>query len=571
MVYSAKQHRPTAIGQVAGEVVTGRLMRFCSCTVRVLLCLVAASANVAWAREPVFVVTVAGLDRALDDVDHLARLAERPEVGGFVRGMYGAFNSKRGLDGKRPISLFAFLPDNAGPGVQPEFALLVPVGKIEDLQAALKLTRRVTLKSEETEGRYSLQIGKKSVPVQVHGDWAVVSESESLLSEESIREERWTAVLGESDAVAYVGWSHLPSSVFQEIESRMARDAAAQQTRREGESDFDYEARQTGRELASSAFSQLFHDADSLTARLDVSSKSKSIRTEVSIFPKSGSALAQSLASLPVVSPFAAQAQRPDPLSLSLSIASPDKLQAALSKMVEQLRQEVRRKTVGADELRAIEEAISAIAPMIASESYAGYLRIAPTADDRISIAAAAANPQAKQFADLMTRYLPEAGKSPDVRGLTMRAHEAGGIAFHRIVPAQSRSEDEELFGPNAAVYVGSGKGAVWLAVSGSGADQMLTSMVEPAPASAAIASTSPLLRAALHLKPWEGFLRKTNDSPPHVRDAMLEALHEIDRDEISLQLDAGERGLTLSLAIDDALLQVLGAAITAEEQGPPK
>jgi len=536
----------------------------------VMLNLLAVSAPSALpAREPVFVVSVAGVERMLDDVDYLADLADQPQVAGFVRGMQATVNNLKGIDKSRPVSLIAFLPDGASEGTPPDVALLIPVTNISDLQKTISITKRFSLKEGETPGDYVFEGPKKKVFVRVAEGWAVVSEKAELLGEASIRSERWQSLLGSNDLACHVAWGSLPLRIVEEAVDKMTRDRDQERPRRSEEDETEYEVRQLGMDIALKSGERILRDLEAVSLTGNVNEKAKRIEAELHFTPKAGTPLAEQFVRMQAPTQFAAQTSSADALLVTVSLNSPEIICRGLSELIEKGRQRCDTKFTDENERRVVRRILDVAADVLGGKTYDGFMRVVPTENDRMAVIAATRCARDGELAEILGEILPEAAKSSDVKRLTVDAIVMDGVRIHELVPAECRKEDEELFGADASVFLGTGHGVIWAGLGGPGTTDILKATAAP-PAIPAVAAPvpaepAPLLSIVLHLRKWAEVIERAGDDPPHVRSAIAAVLREAEADEVSLKLQATPAGLSLKFRADDSGVRAVLAGIAAE------
>lgn len=526
-------------------------------------------------REPVFVVSVAGVERLLDDVDYLTDLADRPEIAGFVRGMQGTVNNLKGIDKSRSISLVAFLPEGASEGTPPDVALLVPVTSIPDLQKTIGLTKRFTLKEGDVPGDYVFEGPKKKVFVRIAEGWAVVSEKTELLGETSIRSDRWQALLGENDLACHVAWASLPHRIIEEAVDKMTHDRDKERIRRSGEDDIGYEARQLGMDVVLKSGERILRDLETISLTGNVNEKGKRIEAALHFTPKAGTPLADRFVRMQAPTQFAAQTSGEDALLVTMSLNNPEILCRGLSELIEKGKQRADEKLTDEAQRGIVRRLLDVAGDVLGGKNFDGFLRVVPTPQDRMAVVVATRCARDSELAEILGQVLPEAAKSRDVKGLMVDAIVSDGVRIHELVPAETRKEDEELFGTEAAVFLGTGRGVIWGGLGGPGTADILKATVTPVPAAVAAASQAvavpaeptPLLSIVVHLKKWAGLIERAGEEPPHVRTAMANVLRESTADEVSLKLQATSSGLSFKFLADDSGLRAILAGMSAEKK----
>lgn len=528
-------------------------------------CLLFAACT-AVAREPLFVVRVAGVNRLLEDVDYLTALAERPELAGFVRGLPGIVNDLRGLDRARPICLVAYVPADGKVGKHMDVAFLVPVTDTTALQKTIGMTKRAKLVAGEAEGRFVLEAPRRTIPVRIVDGWAVASEQEDLLQELSPEAIVGTSEGSQPDVAVRLNWAGLPETIRAEVIRKMERDRDQERTQRESEDDAEFAIRQGILDVLLTAGRTILRDLSGTVLTLDIDSGRRQVVAVASIVPRDGSPLERAIAELPADSQFSGAVDRSAAGVLAISCRTPEFIRKATQDVLDKIAARTDGEITNEVEARLVRQVLDLVQDGLCGERYDGFVAVTPTEQNTISLAAAVRSGLTDEAETLLGWVLPEAAKHEDVKSIAMKTLVAEGIAFHRITPAHPRAEDEEVFGASPSIYIGTGAGAIWAGMGGVPIEGALKSLVSPAEPSNGSREGSPVAMLSMHLRPWAAMIAAKGDGPPRVRDAMAGAIRAGEADEVSLKLRASDSGLTATLRADDLLLKTLFAAIAAEQ-----
>ena len=528
-------------------------------------CLLLAACTVL-AREPLFVVRVAGVNRLLEDVDYLTALAERPELAGFVRGLPGIVNDLRGLDRARPICLAAYVPADGKVGKHMDVALLVPVTDTAALQKTIGMTKRAKLVAGESEGRFVLEAPRRTIPVRVIDGWAVVSEQEELLKDLSPESIVGTSEGSQPDIVVRLNWAGLPEAIRAEVIRKMERDRDQERTQRESEDEAEFAIRQGVLDVLLTAGRTILRDLSGTVLTVDIDAGRRQVVAVASFVPRDGCSLERAIAELPVESQFSEPVGRSAAGVLAISCRTPEFIRKGTQEVLDKIAARTDGEVTNEVEAKLVRQILDLVQDGLCGERYDGFVAVTPTEQSTISLAAAVRSGLTDEAETLLGWILPEAAKHEDVKSIAMKALVTEGIAFHRITPADPRAEDEEVFGAAPSIYIGTGHGAIWVGMGGAPIESTLKSLVSPAEPSDEAREGSPVAMLSMHLRPWAGIIAAKGDGPVRVRDAMADAIRAGEADEVSLKLRASEAGLTATLRADDLLLKTLFAAIAAEQ-----
>ncbi len=135
-------------------------------------CLLLAACTAA-AREPLFVVRVAGVNRLLEDVDYHDAWPSGRSLAGFVRGLPGIVNDLRGSTGPGPICLAAYVPADGKVGKHMDVVLLVPVTRHDRPSEDDRDDEAGQARRGRSLRASSFSKPRRTIPVRVIDGWAV--------------------------------------------------------------------------------------------------------------------------------------------------------------------------------------------------------------------------------------------------------------------------------------------------------------------------------------------------------------------------------------------------------------
>ena len=528
-------------------------------------------------RSPAAVFCAADLDRVLGHLDHLLRLGNAESRMQQLRSILAGLNDLKGIDRSRPVGLFLYPPSSGGG--DPDAIAFVPVSSMEDLQVSLRISNQVSLVPLEEEGRWELRGPDNSVPIRVQDGYAFVTQKGELLDGTLPDVAALTASIAERyDLGIVVLREGLPQQALDAAIAKLHADSERDRERRDAESDAEYALRSRISRSLEQIIEYGITDFEQVSLGLTISEEEQQAELETLLDvrpdgPFAGylQSLAASRSQFAVVDPDAAALSASSAWTLSgegTDIAS-QLLQQVREQVGRQLEEDFTASTSAGHPVRRVLDALDAT---VTAGRMDGIVTFAGDRPGGMVLVGAAHLEHSTEVAQAVEQILPYVAQSPDVSALELNAFEAGGVSVHRIVPAKVRKQDERLYGPDAALHVGIGRDAIWIALGGAEAPRVLTEFIEAsaqADGDSATGSTPPLLALDVHLSTWIGLAGTggTGEQRGFIEAARV-AFAVPDQDGLRAVLTPGDRGLRLAVQVDEGYLRLLGLALAKRLQG---
>ena len=521
--------------------------------------------------SPAAVFCAADLDRVLGHLDYLLRLGNAESRMQQLRGILTGLNDLQGIDRSRPVGLLLF-PPSAGGG-DPDAIAFVPVSSMDDLQVSLKISNQVSLVPLEEDGRWELRGPDNSVPIRVQEGYAFVTQKRELLEGPLPDVAALTASITDRyDLGIVVLRAGLPQPALDAAIAKLHADSERDRERRSDEADAEYALRTR----ISRSLEQLIEfgltDFEQVSLGLTISEDERQAELEARLDMRSGGRFAGYLQSLAASRSQFATAD-PDLAALSASSAWILSGEGAgiASQLLKQVREQVGRQlqldlTAAASAEHPVRRVLDALDATVAAGRMDGIVTFAGDRPGGMVLVGAAHLEHSTQVAQAVEQILPYVAQSPDVTALELNAFEAAGVMVHRIVPAKVRKQDELLYGPDAALHIGIGRDAIWVALGGAEAPRVLTEFIEASTQAADDSSATgapPLLALDVHLSTWIGLAGSggTGEQRGFIETARI-AFADPDQDGLRAVLTPSDNGLRLAVQVDEGYLRLLGLAL---------
>ncbi len=521
------------------------------------------------AREPVAVAYLSSIDKVLDDVDYIVTEGGQPELSQMVKGFITNLNNLEGIDRTKPVGAYAFVPLDLGSGKKdPDVIGFVPVTDIEALKKTAHLSNVLSLEATVKPNRYEFKTPDKTLFVLVDQGHAFIAQKSELLDQPLPAPASLTEVLaGQYDLVVQFRREGVPRFLWDlALFGTMAATDKELSKLQKSQEPEDL-AKVKGIKLGRSAVTSLLSEVRSVQLGLKVSRESRTAVVDAKFqFTEKGKvalALGEA-ANSPSTLDKTATADVPAAVHLHAT------LPADLRGLATEAFRVARAKT---DPTQSIPEpqrtTVNALIDVIEKTIAAGQgdLLLQFTGEPQTGMTAIVGIhvEDGQKLAESLKILLPQAGSSDKVDSVTMDAGEARGIHFARIDgrPEGDGKKEELFYGGKPSLYIGTEASTLWLIVGDKDALADFAKLADEAPATTDRTATAAFGQAHLHLSDWLGLLslapdQKTRDFTAAARVAVKDP----DRDALRFVIRPESDGLRVTLTIDEAYLNLIGAAV---------
>jgi hypothetical protein len=521
------------------------------------------------ARRPLALICAANMDRFLEDLDYVLGSVGEQERLDQLHGVITNLNGLKGVDRGRPIGLLVF-SSASGMG-DPDVVAFIPISSMDDLQVSLKISNQVSLVKGEEEGRWELRGPDRGIPIRVEDQYAFVAQKPERLDGDLPAVSDLTAGAADRyDLSLAVFREGIPEQAIEQGLAKLHADAERERERRDGETDAQHALRTRVSRSAEEVLQHVLTDFEQLTVGLTVSREERAAVIEARVAAQPRSELSNFVASLAAAnSQFAGLDPDTTPLSVSSAWSLSDNGSEIAAELLHQVRQQLGQQmqqdfnasSSAEHPVRRVLDALDATAEAGQVDSLVAFSGDRPGG---MVLIGAIHLEQADAVSSALEQILPFVGQSADVARLELNALEIDGVSVHRIVPKKIRQQDERLYGADAALYVGAGQDAIWLALGGADTPEVLSRFISGVGATdRAESSRPPLLSLDLHLSSWIGLAgdgRSTNERK--FIEVARTAFNDPDRDGLHLEIVSDESGLQLTMQLDEGYVRLFGLAL---------
>jgi hypothetical protein len=510
--------------------------------------------------DPVLVVTIASLNKLMQDANYLTAAVGQPQAGGMFTMMAGMFT--QGLDNTRPIGILVPMVDGS-----PEPIGLIPSNNVEMMLKRLEAQTGPADRLED--GTLVVAAGPALVYVRQVGNWAVVARNRELIDLVPADPMPLMQGLGDEYDIAFrLNVQEIPVELRDMLVEQLSQgfDQAMARQGREPDQDVAEFSKMQLEQL-----SRLIREADQLQFGLNINPNRRIVSIDTRFTAAAGTSLARMYAgSQPIPSMFSAvlggdaafryhAAASLSPEAVETTGANITGVKAMLRKALAE-REEMDEATRG-----EVEEMLNGLIDIGVRTMQEGKIDtgiIGMADDSMLRIAGGSFVHDGDEVAQWVKQLAAKLRNSPDAPEFNFDQGQHGGVTMHSVVIDIPAKEEElrRMFGPQATVHLGTGPQAFYFAV-GQGSVDVMKGLIDSAGNDRGDVAQRPLVQMRLQLLPILRLAQsvKPNDSLANVIEAV--ALGG-DNDYLSMTGHAIANGQTSYVEIGEGLLKAIGAGI---------
>lgn len=509
---------------------------------------------------PSAVIVARSAARLLDGFNTLLHSAGAPERAVRIRAFLEALNGLNGIDHHRPLGILLYLSEVEGK--DPDYLLFFPVISMEELRRSLDGAGRIALAARDEPDWWELRAGETTIPIRVRNGSAFAALRRELLSGPLPDVEEWTTPLLSYDVALSIHAEGIPPSLLERAVESVHRDAERDRERRPEESAIAHELRSRVSHGVEWLLERTLRDLERLTAGVRLSREGQGVECELRLAAAPASPLAELLTgSAGTPSQFVPQYDPQAALAVSFAWNLPDEARRLAASAAGHLRRQIERsmRQDGSHDGPAaapIATILDALDATVNDGRLDGLILFHGERPGGMSLLTAWRLARAPDVDQALSTILPLIAQTPAVSEIEMHAVRAEALALHRVTPAEVRPQDQWLYGPQASLYLGAGRDALWLALGEPRAAGTLHRLVG---SDAQTPSAPALLRVDLRFARWlhgeSG--RSQNEARwiDHARQAFAGG-----GDRLHLELTAGPAELRLQGTVEEGYIRLLGA-----------
>jgi len=516
-------------------------------------------ADAANSTDPVLVVTVASLNKLIQDVNYLSGVMGQPQAGGMFGMMAGSFT--QGLDTSRPIGVLVPMVDGS-----PE-----PIGVLptSDVELMLKRLEAQTGPADKLDdGTFVVAAGPSLVYIRQVGNWAVIARNRELIDLVPADPTSLMEGLGDKyDLGLRLNIQEIPAGLRELLVDQLSQGFEQAMARQEGG---DAQVADLSKAQLEQ-INKLIREADQLMFGLNINPTKRVINIDTEFTAAAGTSLARMYAGQkPIPSKFSAVLKGDPALRYHAAASvSPEVVEASESSMeavLASVRQALdNQENLGDDVKDEVEELLAGLVDLAKKTMLEGKFDVgvmAMAGDNMLRVVGGAFVHDGDEVADWVKKLAGKLKQVPDAPEFRFDESTYGGVTMHSVVidiPAK-QAEVRRLFGPKAVVRLGTAPQAVYFAL-GEGSEDAMKRLIDSAGLDTGEVADRPLGQLRIKLLPMLRLAQsvKANDSVAAVIDAV--ALGG-DNDYVSATSTSIENGQASTLEIGEGVIKALGAVL---------
>ncbi len=513
---------------------------------------------VADATDPVLVVTVASLNKLMQDVNYLSAVVGQPQAGGMFTMMAGSF--AQGLDPARPIGVLVPIVDGA-----PE-----PIGVLptDDVELMLKRMEAQTGPVDKLDdGTLVVAAGPSLVYIRQVGAWAVIARQKELL--DLMPEDPMSLMKGLGDDYTFAARLNV-----QEIPSE-TREGLIAQIRQGFEQAMAQQANNSEGVLAASEDSikqieQLIRDAEQLMIGWNIDPEEKVVTIETEFIAADGTEMAELYSGQSVIpSIFSSVIDDENSMYYHAAASMSPKLVERSSESIESLKTmmetAIKENNDMNDDAKAqVTELGNGFIEILLNTVKEGKFDIGAFAvadDGKIEFSAGMSISDGEAAAGLVKDLAAKLQSVPNAPTFIFDEEVYAGVTLHSVkidIPANA-DELRELFGEQAVIKLGTADKALYLA-AGTDSEKSIKSFID-AKVSDDDPEDRPLGQMQIRLLPFLRFGQSIKDN--EIVTAMIDTLsQEADADYLLVEAEMIDNGQSSYVEIGEGILKAIGAGV---------
>jgi hypothetical protein len=518
--------------------------------------------------EPVAVVTIASINKLMQDTNYISSLAGKPEAGGMFQMMAGTFT--QGIDTTKPIAILVPMVNG-----MPEPIAVIPTSNVKTVLKRLEAQTGPV--DELDDGTLVIAVGPNVVYIRQSGEWAVAAKTREVLNMAPADPTTLFNGMGNNYDLAFrVQMQQIPADTRDMLVSQM-RQGFEQAMAQQGGDD-----EESTREMAEGTLDQLqmmIEESDEINFGINVDQTAKEIAADFSYTALAGSKLASlygNQKSIPSAFASVVRENAAAYLHVASSI-SPDAVEMTRSSINSSLGV-IRNGIDNSDDMspeqkakfnELVERLIDLYVDSV-SEGKAdmGGMLLANEDDFRFVFGGFVSdgNEAAQIVKDLAAEVEKETAGKPDAPRFLFDQGNYNGVTMH-VVEADVPEREEEarrMFGETLQVHIGTGPKAVYLAV-GKESETTLKELIDAGGQDTG-GGNRPIGQARLKLLPILQFAQTIDDNEAVA--AMITSLSgAADPGVVSIVSDSIPNGSKGRFSIGEGLIKAIGAAATQAQR----
>ncbi len=510
------------------------------------------------AAVPLLIVNVASVDRLLGDIRYLFQAAGQDQINQSIDESIAGVNDLKGLDRTKPMGVMVFLL----PGIPPLPVLVsyVPVSSIDELTKTIGGGGQLKKVEGEGEGRYELVGERTTQQVVLKNGYAFISNDADALNRKFLDPVKLTSSLSSRHDVAItLKLGTVPEAVKTLLLTMVRGNFNATMQQRDDEPDGPYQLRKASQGNILEFIELLLAEGKQITLGINASKETRDVLVEFKLDVRADGNWAKMLKDIDSnPSYFAPLLDEKAPLSFSLSWAMDKREKGNLLEMLKLVEPQI------AGQLAPVAPAVRSMFAALTKTAEKGHADAffqfkSDTADDMVLFGGVKVQ-NGQQLSAAVRTVLGQLSANPEVGEIEVDIDAHEGVSFHRIQAKPRATTGGQVGAARPAVYVGTGRRAVWFARGSVESLKATKSAIDKL--SAAKSTVKNRRRGApfqfiLNMSKWIERMDPERSFTKLARQAF-----ENGRDRLRIDIRPTDNGMRFQLKAEEGFLRLLGMSI---------
>lgn len=517
------------------------------------------SAAAAKSSEPVLVVSIASLNKLMQDVNYITAAVGQPAAGGFFTMMAGGF--AQGLDMSRPIGVIVSMVDGA-----PEPIAMIPTPDAESMLKRLEAQGQIGAIDRLDDGTLVIAAGPSLVYIRQAGPWAVVARQKDILELAPADPLALLQDLGDNYTLAArLNVQEIPADTREGLIAQL-RQGFEQAMAQRGEEAKDLQAASEG---SIKQIEQLIRESQELMFGWNINPEKRVVTIDSEFVASQGTEMAEMYRGQKVIpSQFANVINDENAMFYQAAASLSPKVIERTRESIGTAKQMVTKgisdsKDLDENQKAQLSELANALIDLTMQTVAEGKFDVGIQAiadDGQLEIAGGMFVSDGAQAAKLVKNLANKLKEVPDAPSFAFDQETYKGVALHTLsidIP-EAQSELREVYGEQAEIKIGTAPKAVYFAL-GEDSEQTMKAFIDNGSKNDDPGDRS-LGQMQISLLPFLRFAQsiQSNDIVASMVDSLSQ---NAETDYVLLEADPIENGQSSSLEIGEGILKAIGAA----------
>ncbi len=504
---------------------------------------------------PALVVTVASINKLMQDVNYITSVVGQPQAGGMFTMLAGGFT--QGIDMDSPIGILVPLVDGV-----PEPIAMVPTA---DVKVVLKrLEAQTGPVDEQPDGTLAISIGTSLVYVRQAGNWAVLARNRALLDVAPADPTALFAGIGNEYDLAFRLKMQLIPPQTREMLTNQLRQGFEQAMRNQGDGD-------ANRETAENSIKQLeqfIEGTDELKFGFNIDQSKREVAIDVAFTAVPGSKLSEMYSGQHAIPSQFASVIRDDAAmfyhaATSISPALVEQTRTSLQTSIGAIKNAIANEgdltPEQADDIQQLIDRVSGLIVSSVAEGKVdgGALMLADSGKMQFVFGMFVSD--GNEAAQIVKDVAEKIKNEPWAPKFQFNVATYKDINMHAVTIDIPEKADEarKMFGESTVLRIGTGPKSVFLAF-GNGSDSLLKELIDASGTDQG--GDRPIGQMRVHMMPILQYAQSIEAN--ETVTAMIDALSRApDLGVLKMVQDAIPNGQDSRVTISEGTLQAIGAA----------